>query len=75
MRRRRCRGKKIRKEYFSAMPDNILKSYDVVITRTGHVAVMATDAKTAMTAAGFINTDSIQWDDDWQPTDAHKIET
>lgn len=57
------------------MPDNILKSYDVTVTRTGHVAVMATDAKTAMTAAGFINTGSIQWDDDWQPTDAHEIET
>lgn len=48
------------------------KNYDVTVVRTGYVAVRAKSEADALWLADHITTDTVNWSDDWSPTDAEE---
>ena len=49
--------------------------YCVTVTRTGCVFVEAENEEKAMYIADHLTTDTINWSDDWEPTDCVEDET
>ena len=48
--------------------------YQVTIARTGVVFVRAASESAAMELADRLKTDEVSWSDDWNPTDAMRVE-
>ena len=46
--------------------------YCVTIVRTGCVFVEAESEEKAMHIAGHVTTDTVNWSEDWEPTDVYE---